>query len=101
VLPKNRCPTFPGTILQEEFLKPLGLTPLQLAQRLGGDWSELQISAFIKGKICLAEDEMVALAAMIGGSLQLWMRLEQAWKDSDRIEKQNEKGSPKPWKKAL
>lgn len=35
MLPKNRVPTHPGEILLEEFLKPLGLTQVALADHLG------------------------------------------------------------------
>jgi addiction module HigA family antidote len=35
MLPKNRIPTHPGEILLEEFLKPLGLTQVGLAEHLG------------------------------------------------------------------
>ena len=35
MIPKNRKPTHPGEILLEEFLKPMGLSQLELARRMG------------------------------------------------------------------
>ena len=34
-VPTDRPPTHPGEMLLEEFLKPLGLTQTELAQRIG------------------------------------------------------------------
>lgn len=34
MLPKNRTPTHPGEILSEEFLKPLAITQVVLAEHL-------------------------------------------------------------------
>jgi plasmid maintenance system antidote protein VapI len=35
MLPRNRPPTGPGEILEEEFLKPMNLTQVELAKRMG------------------------------------------------------------------
>ena len=35
MLPNNRIPTHPGEILLEDFLKPLGITQVGLADHLG------------------------------------------------------------------
>jgi len=35
MLPTNREPTPPGEMLREEFMKPLGLTQAELAEKLG------------------------------------------------------------------
>jgi len=35
MLPKNRPPTHPGEMLLKEFLEPLGVTQLELANHLG------------------------------------------------------------------
>ena len=34
MIPKNRVPTHPGEILLEEFLKPSGMSQVELAQKL-------------------------------------------------------------------
>ena len=33
-IPKERVPTSPGEMLREEFLEPLGMTQVELAQRI-------------------------------------------------------------------
>jgi antitoxin HigA-1 len=33
-IPRNRAPTSPGEMLLEEFLKPLGMTQAELAERI-------------------------------------------------------------------
>jgi plasmid maintenance system antidote protein VapI len=33
-IPKDRAPTPPGEMLLEEFLKPLGMTQVELAERI-------------------------------------------------------------------
>ncbi|MCB0035277.1 MAG: HigA family addiction module antidote protein [Anaerolineales bacterium] len=40
-LPKNRRPTSPGTILQKEFLEPLGLSVEQFAEEMKLPLSQL------------------------------------------------------------
>ena len=35
MIPKNRIPTHPGEILLEEFLVPMGLTQVKLAEHIG------------------------------------------------------------------
>ncbi len=34
MIPKNRKPTHPGEILLEEFLKPLGMSQVELAKKM-------------------------------------------------------------------
>jgi hypothetical protein len=36
--PKNRKPSHPGEILQEEFLKPMGMSQVELARQMGVFW---------------------------------------------------------------
>ena len=42
MLPKRRKPTHPGTVLWEEFLKPLGWTSREFAEKLGQHWERGQ-----------------------------------------------------------
>jgi len=35
MIPKNRMPAHPGEILLQEFLKPLGMSQVELARRMG------------------------------------------------------------------
>ena len=43
-LPRNRPPTHPGEMLFEEFVKPLELTQVELARRLGVSYPRLNES---------------------------------------------------------
>jgi addiction module HigA family antidote len=100
MLPKRRKPTHPGVILDEEFLKPLMISPKQLADKMGAPWSELKITALIKGKEPISDKTAKDLEKALETPSQFWLRLQQQYSQWEESEKQNEKGSIKPWKKA-
>lgn len=41
-------PIHPGEMLLEEFIRPLGVTQVEFAQRLG--WTQARLNEIIKGK---------------------------------------------------
>ncbi|MFG1691103.1 transcriptional regulator, partial [Gemmatimonadota bacterium] len=47
-LPSNRPPTHPGEMLLEEFLKPLGISQVDFANRIGGSY--VRLNALINGR---------------------------------------------------
>lgn len=100
MMPKRRKPTHPGMILQEDFLKPLGLTARQFAEKLGGHWTEMQIEAMIKGKEFVSDKASKAFAEALGTTPQFWQHLQSVYTQWELIHRQNEKGSLKSWKKA-
>lgn len=100
MFPHRRHPTHPGEVLQEEFLKPLNLTPKQFAQKLGAPWTEKEITEIIQGNRGISEDAARAFSAILGTPPTLWMKLEKQYYQYDQVHHQNEKGSLKPWKKA-
>lgn len=100
MLPKRRKPTHPGTILSEEFLKPLGMTSRQFAEKLGKHWNEVKIESIIKGKENISEKGASEFAAVLDTTPQFWQRLQDHFHQWEQNHKHNEKGSPKPWKKA-
>ncbi len=100
MLPKRRKPTHPGTILSEEFLKPLGWTSREFAEKLGQNWNEVKIEAIIKGKENIPDKAFSEFAAVLGTTPQFWQRLQALHHQWEHNHKQNEKGSLKPWKKA-
>jgi addiction module HigA family antidote len=100
MLPKRREPTHPGVILMEEFLKPLGMTSRQFAEKLGGKWSEHQVEAIIKGKEGVSGKAAEQFASVLGTTPQFWSHLQALHHQWKETHKQNEKGSLKPWKKA-
>ena len=100
MLPKRRKPSHPGVILMEEFLRPLGMTPRQFADKLGGDWTEVKLEAIIQGKDNLKEENFNEFAAALDTSPQFWQRLQSLYSKWHENHLHNEKGSLKPWKKA-
>jgi antitoxin HigA-1 len=100
MLPKRRKPTHPGVILMEEFLKPLGMTPRQFAEKLGGHWNEYQIEAIIKGKENLPDKAFGEFGIALDTAPQFWQHLQNVYHQWEEIHQHNEKGSLKPWKKA-
>ena len=55
MLPSHRVPTHPGEVLQEEFLSPLGVTQVALAEHIGvsvqriNEMTVANIRAFLRG----------------------------------------------------
>jgi addiction module HigA family antidote len=101
MLPKNRKPIHPGTVLFEEFLKPLILTPRHFADLLGTGWTEKKVNAVIDGTEPFSEKWADRFAEVLGTSPELWRNLHSIYREWEARQKQNEKGSPKPWKKVI
>lgn len=67
----------PGEILVEEYLKPLGLSQLETARRLGVSLNRL--NEIIRGKRGITADTALRLGKLLKTSPQLWMRLQADW----------------------
>ncbi len=100
MMPKRRKLTHPGKILQEDFLKPLGLTARQFAEMLGKEWDEITVESIIRGKTNLSSDAIHQFAKALGTTPDLWQCLQQTYSQWEETHRQNEKGSLKPWKRA-
>lgn len=74
--PKKRRPAHPGEILLEEFLKPLGLSQVALAERLGV--SVQRINELVRGKRGITADTALLLGDEFGTSPEFWMNLQVA-----------------------
>lgn len=99
MLPKRRKPTPLGEILSEEFLKPLGWTPKQFAEKLGEGWNERQVRDFIEEKIPFSDKWAPLFAEHLGTSPEFWLQLQQrvhTWESERHMHK---KGAYKRWKK--
>lgn len=72
----KRDPTTPGEILQEEFLKPLGLTQKQLADHIGCDVKV--INRIVNIKTSISAEMAVKLASAFNTSPQFWLNAQQA-----------------------
>ncbi len=74
MLPTNRAPSTPGEILLEEFLKPMGITQLALAAKLGVPIQ--RVNSLIKGRRAVTADTAWKLADQFKMSPQFWMNLQ-------------------------
>jgi addiction module HigA family antidote len=71
-----RKPTSPGEILQEEFLKPLGLTQKQLADHIGCDLKV--INRIVNSRSAVTAEMAVRLAAALDMTPEFWLNAQQA-----------------------
>ena len=74
MLPKKRTPTHPGEILSEEFLKPLGLTQVALAEHLGIPVQ--RINELVRGKRGVTPQTAWLLAGAFGTTAEFWLTLQ-------------------------
>lgn len=74
MLPKNRPPTSPGEVLLEEFLKPMAMTQLALAEKMGIPIQ--RINSIINGKRAVTAETAVLLSRTFGVSSEFWMNLQ-------------------------
>jgi addiction module HigA family antidote len=76
MVPKNRKPSHPGEILLEEFLKPLEISQVDLADKMGV--SVQRINTLINGKRDMTAMTAILLARVLKTSSEFWMNLQVA-----------------------
>lgn len=64
----------PGEILEEEFLKPMGITAYKLSQAIGVP--QTRTSQILKGRRRITADSALRLAKFFGTSSKLWLGLQ-------------------------
>lgn len=69
-------------MLLEEFVKPLGLTQVELARLI--DVSYPRLNEIIKGRLSVTPDTALRLARVLGISADFWLSLQQDWDDTHR-----------------
>ena len=67
----------PGEILREEFLKPMKITPYELAKRLHVPVP--RINDVVREKRGITADTAVRLARFFGTTEQFWMNLQSSY----------------------
>jgi addiction module HigA family antidote len=72
--PKHRTPTHPGEVLREEFLEPLEVTQVELAQHIGVPVR--RIGEIIRGRRAVTPATAWLLSDALGTSVQFWMNLQ-------------------------
>jgi addiction module HigA family antidote len=76
MLPTKRVPTHPGEVLLEEFLKPLNLTQVALAEHLGVPVQ--RINELVNGKRGVTPETAWLLAQAFETSPEFWINLQSA-----------------------
>jgi len=74
--PKNRKPVTAGEILLEEFLKPKGMTQVELAHKMNVPIQ--RINTLINGKRDMTAETAVLLSKVLKTSAEFWMNLQVA-----------------------
>ncbi len=82
----NRVTTHPGEVLNEEFLKPLGMSANALALALRVPAT--RIGAVVKGERSVTADTALRLARFFGTSAEFWINL-QTMHDLTKARMQN------------
>lgn len=75
-IPKDRVPTPPGEMLLEEFLKPLEMTQVELAERIRVPY--VRVNELVKGKRRVTPSTALRLAKAFGTSAEFWMNAQLA-----------------------
>jgi antitoxin HigA-1 len=76
MLPKHRIPTHPGRILLEEFLRPLGLTQVELARHLGIPLQ--RVNEIIRGRRGVTSETAWLFAQALETTPEFWVNLQSA-----------------------
>ena len=76
-IPTHGPPTHPGEMLLEEFLKPLGMSQAELAEKIGVSYP--RVNELIHGKRGLTPDTALRLERLFGMEAQFWLNLQLTW----------------------
>jgi len=76
-IPKHGPPTHPGEMLMEEFLRPLNMTQVELAEKLCVSYP--RINELVHGKWGVTPDTALRLEQLFGMEAQFWLNLQLVW----------------------
>ena len=76
-VPTNRVPTHPGEMLLEEFIRPLGISQTDFAQRI--DVSHPRLNEIVHAKRSVTPDTALRLERALGMDAQFWLNLQLVW----------------------
>ena len=74
MIPKNRRPSHPGEILLELYLKPMGMSQVELARRMGVPIQ--RVNTLINGKRDMSPETAILLSKVLKTTSQYWMNLQ-------------------------
>lgn len=70
-IPKGGPPTPPGEMLLEEYLKPLGMTQMELAERINVDY--VRVNEVVHGKRRVTPSTALRLGKVFGTTPEFWL----------------------------
>lgn len=76
-VPTHAPPTHPGEMLLEEFLKPLGMTQAELAERLRVSYP--RINELVHCKRGMTPNTALRLERLFGMDADFWLNLQLRW----------------------
>ena len=76
-IPSNREPTHPGEMLKEEFLAPLAMTQLDLAEAIRTPYQ--RVNEIVRGRRGVTPSTALRLSRYFGNSAGFWLNLQQRW----------------------
>lgn len=76
MIPKNRIPTHPGEILLKEFLEPMSMSQIALAERMNVPVQ--RVNTLINGKRDMTAETAVLLSHVLKTTPEFWMNLQVA-----------------------
>ena len=75
---RERLPNiYPGDVLREDFLEPLGITPYRLAKRIGMD--QTAIGEILSGKRSITANTALRLSRLFGTTAEFWLNLQASY----------------------
>ncbi len=77
MIPRNRQPTHPGEILLHDFLEPMHLKQITLANNLNVPIQ--RINTLINGKRGVTAETAILLSKELGTSPEFWMNLQSTF----------------------
>ena len=77
----------PGEVLEEEFLKPLGITAYRLSKAIGVP--QTRVSEICKGRRSVSADTALRLSKYFGTSARFWLGLQQDYDLEEESQKLN------------
>lgn len=75
-IPTDRPPTPPGEMLAEEFLKPLGMTQAELAERIGVSY--VRLNEIVNGRRGITPSTALRLAKALRTTPDFWLNSQLA-----------------------
>lgn len=77
MIPTRRQPNHPGEILLEEFIKPKGISQVELAKKLNVPIQ--RINTLINGKRGVTAETALLLSRVFGTTPEFWMNLQNSY----------------------